>query len=200
MFESFRRRPSARRASTPQLSVNALDRRDLPSVTLSGGILTIIGTNGRDLANVSQTVPGQIRVQLIKDVTSSGFSDVESLYTSASSVTRVVFQGLGGNDYLNNATSIQTYAYGGTGNDELRAGSGNDFLYGADGVDRLYGNAGNDRLDGGADGDADFLYGGTGADTFKHEWSTYVNQNGMIVLEDIDRGQDVHAWEGDQTI
>src|SRR5262245_39850085 len=55
---------------------------------------------------------------------------------------------------------------GGQGNDSLTAGAGNDILLGGSGKDSLIGGAGNDRLDGGYDGQADYLEGGAGQDTF----------------------------------
>ncbi len=70
------------------------------------------------------------------------------------------------------------------GDDTLRGGDGNDWLYGGYGKDYLYGDGGNDFLTGNhligvdlvvADGQADELYGGAGADTFLSEWSGGVN-------------------------
>jgi Ca2+-binding RTX toxin-like protein len=68
-----------------------------------------------------------------------------------------------GNDWLE----------GGNGNDLLigddwfpQAADGNDFLLGEAGADTLYGHGGNDWLDGGLDRDADWMYGGPGADVY----------------------------------
>ena len=56
--------------------------------------------------------------------------------------------------------------YGDDGSDVLYGDDGNDTLYGGGGVDHLFGSAGDDYLDGGNDGLADYLWGGSGRDTF----------------------------------
>jgi hypothetical protein len=89
-----------------------------------------------------------------------------SFFTStfpASSVTRIRFDGLGGNDRFTNYSKVNSSARGGPDNDILRGGGGNDILKGGSGNDELHGNGGNDILRGG-DGD-DLLYGGLGGDT-----------------------------------
>jgi Ca2+-binding RTX toxin-like protein len=78
--------------------------------------------------------------------------------------------------------------WGGAGNDYIYAGTGNDFLFGGAGYDVLLGEAGNDWLDGaGAQGTADYLFGGIGADNF-----VVHNIAGATVIEDFNRA------EGDQ--
>jgi Ca2+-binding RTX toxin-like protein len=95
-------------------------------------------------------------------------------------VTKIVFQGYGGNDWFDNLTGIKSDAYGGAGLDTLLGGSavdrffggdnddyldgrlGNDFLYGDGGRDAIFGDAGVDSLFGGAD--HDWLHGGAGVD------------------------------------
>lgn len=74
-----------------------------------------------------------------------------------------------GDDWLTDVVIAGEFDLEG-GNDVLHGGDGNDTLQGWSGVDWLYGEAGDDDLDGGKDGDADFLYGGAGADQFKAEW------------------------------
>jgi Ca2+-binding RTX toxin-like protein len=70
--------------------------------------------------------------------------------------------------------------WGGVGNDYIYAGSGNDFLFGGAGYDVLLGEAGNDWLDGAsAQGTADYLFGGIGADkswfiTFREQPSSQI--------------------------
>ncbi len=54
--------------------------------------------------------------------------------------------GLGGSDYLQNNTAINSLIDGGAGADVLVGGSGNDVLFGGDGQDSLYGQAGNDFI------------------------------------------------------
>jgi Ca2+-binding RTX toxin-like protein len=85
--------------------------------------------------------------------------------------------------------------YGGAGNDALSGGYGNDALYGESGLDSLYGGAGNDYLNGGADGLADSLTGGSGADTFQGEWywDGFLRRN-------RDNPMDFNSGQGDVTL
>ncbi len=77
-------------------------------------------------------------------------------------VDSVYFVGYGGNDTFLNDTSLDTLAYGGSGNDRLTGGTGEDTLYGDGGRDNLNGRGGNDSIWAGS-GD-DYLYGGDGDD------------------------------------
>lgn len=147
-------------------------------IKLEGGVLTITGSNYDDGASV---VPSGTDVVASRGSFKSTFP--------ASSVSRIVFYGNGGNDSFSNTTNIKSEAYGGDGNDSLRGGSnadflvgglGNDSLYGNNGDDVLWGSGGHDALDGGNDDDhlkghggddylygqygEDALYGGTGTD------------------------------------
>jgi len=99
-----------------------------------------------------------------------------------------------GNDYLSGSTG-NDYLSGGAGNDTLLGYYGDDKLYGGTGYDKLFGEAGNDYLDGGADGSADYLAGGSGADKFKAEWYW----NGWS-WQNRDRPVDFSAAEGDQVV
>ena len=83
--------------------------------------------------------------------------------------------GEGDDEIVGDVGQSRIVAYGGPGNDILRAGSwvGNK-LYGGAGHDTLIGNSNNDLLDGGAGNDsitggggADTIYGGTGANVLK---------------------------------
>jgi Ca2+-binding RTX toxin-like protein len=76
------------------------------------------------------------------------------------------------------------------GNDSMYGGDGNDNLQGGSGVDSLSGGAGNDVLDGGADGYADVLNGGSGADKFKAEWYWQSVGGGFAVKKNRDQPQD----------
>jgi Ca2+-binding RTX toxin-like protein len=74
-----------------------------------------------------------------------------------------------GNDTLIGAAGSDIM-HGNAGNDLLVGHSGDDWLFGEDGLDTLAGLDGNDRLNGGADGFADVLMGGQGADEFVWVW------------------------------
>lgn len=109
-----------------------------------------------------------------------------------------------GNDTLDGGAGLWDVLYGMDGNDTLRGGAGTDYMYGGDGDDNLYGGsgrdflrgqAGDDTLDGGADGENDFLSGGTGADTFVDHYSLFF-QNFRLrrvsedTLDDYDSNED----------
>jgi Ca2+-binding RTX toxin-like protein len=81
---------------------------------------------------------------------------------SRDTVSNLVVNANGGDDFVLNSTSIAGSLWGGEGNDILRAGVSAHFLFGGAGIDDLYGNSGNDRLYGGK-GDDD-LDGGPGID------------------------------------
>lgn len=96
-----------------------------------------------------------------------------------------------GDDENVSPESTRIIAYGGRGNDILRAGSwGGNRLYGEAGNDTLYGNSNNDYLDGGA-GD-DVIYGGAGNDTI-------LGGSGSNILRG-DAGNDLIISEGQDTI
>jgi Ca2+-binding RTX toxin-like protein len=80
-------------------------------------------------------------------------------------VTKIVFQGFGGDDDFWNNTSIPCVAYGDGGDDVLIGGWGDDDLYGGAGQDYIAGRSGHDDLFGGAN--ADWVYGGSGNDYLK---------------------------------
>lgn len=110
-----------------------------------------------------------------------------------------------GSDTLKGGSANDTL-WGGAGNDSLQGRAGNDTLRGGDnddwliggyGKDYLYGDGGNDYLTGNhligvdlvvADGKADELHGGAGADTFLSEWSGGVN---------LDAPKDYWIFDGD---
>jgi Ca2+-binding RTX toxin-like protein len=92
-------------------------------------------------------------------------------------------EGGAGNDYLNGGSGNDSlsggdgndYLKGYDGNDSLEGGAGNDYLKGYDGndslvagegADKVYGGGGDDQIYANSDAETDYLYGGSGADTF----------------------------------
>ena len=145
--------------------VSAVETQD---VTVSqfviddNGFLVGAGTNSSDRV-IFQSARGGLQVRM------------GNTYFGPFSVTeRVIFYGLGGNDFIQmmpNAGLILE-AYGGTGNDTLQGSPFDDTLYGEDGDDNLQAGLGNDSLDGGngkdkIDGSAgdDWIFGGAGNDS-----------------------------------
>jgi hypothetical protein len=170
-------------------SLEVLEQRDVPTIALSNGVITIMGTSAADTATVTinnnNTPANSMDDKVVVTRTSPSQSETKSfaLWTSidfrgfqipARAVIGIVFHGLQGNDVFQNLTSIPATAYGEGGDDWLHAGSGGDVLYGGTGNDHLFGGAGKDVLDGGDDndvlvsigGNADQLFGGAGADSY----------------------------------
>ena len=129
---------------------------NLSGISLSGGVVTIVGGSGNDVASVSY---GLVRGTIV--VKRAGY---EVTYNT-SGITKIVFHGNDGDDTFTNSTSIPCEAYGNDGNDVLSGGGGADFLVGGYGQDTVRGYAGNDTVWG--SGGSDWLYGGEGNDLVK---------------------------------
>jgi Ca2+-binding RTX toxin-like protein len=236
MFSLFRR-SSARTvpATRTRLGVEALDRRDLPSVSLSGTTLTITGGSNEDVVDVDYA--GAFVLVRVSEQQGGSPVGLGTLipYTTGQ-VQKIVFIGNGDDDRITNSTSIPTtffggsgdnyaslgsgddYVVGGIGDDTFYGGFGDDTIYGGSGDDRLYGNwgddklyggggydvlhglSGNDYLDGGDDGIADYLLGGTGADTFKDEFFLIYDPVHGFESGNRDKPQDFNYADGDQVI
>jgi len=102
--------------------------------------------------------------------------------------------GLAGNDQLWGSDGNDILS-GGDGNDFLSGDWGNDSLHGGLGFDQLYGGGDNDFLDGGADGIADYLNGGAGADRFKGEW--VIDSPFYLHYKNLDAPADFNLTQGD---
>jgi Ca2+-binding RTX toxin-like protein len=164
-----------------RLSLESLSSRALPSASLVNGILTVDGTEGRDVIVVRQFGDRlSVRGQTI-DVNGTPMP-----FVSAATVSRVDVNALGGNDSIflgsvRPATSVDAGAgndavsggrgddtlNGGAGDDRLTGNGGNDHLMGETGEDRLTGNAGDDRLSG--DDGNDTISGGSDDDVLMGE-------------------------------
>jgi Ca2+-binding RTX toxin-like protein len=201
------------RAFKPQ--VEGLEDRSVPAAVLSGGDLVILQSIGNDSAIVSNARVGffpQIKVQETVD---GVIQPVK--YFNAFQVSRIVYLGGSGEDYFQNLSSVRAAAYGGEGEDSLNGGSnadalhgeggkdslngggGGDQLFGGGGLDYLDGAEGNDYLNGGADGYADELTGGAGADTFEAE-PYYPPYSPFYLPSNRDDPQDFSAYEGDKVV
>jgi uncharacterized protein YbaR (Trm112 family) len=143
-----------------------LERRDLMAAYVDGpGQLVVEGASNGDFATVEQvaTTAGSSYRVILNDT-------VQLFPTSLVRSGKVIFRGYNGADRFDNLTALQTWAYGGEGNDTLSGGAvtdylyggGDDELYGRGGNDRLYGEGANDRLHG--QGGSDRLFGSTGND------------------------------------
>lgn len=162
------------RSKSIRLNCEVLSERSLPSITLSGGLLQVIGTSGSDVIQVTKS-GDQIRVQISSTGETQSFNS--SLITGldircgsgddrvsvVSSITAdAVVRGSGGNDVLVGGSGDDNLA-GGSGRDTLRGRGGDDILNGHDDDDICDGGTGNDHCHGGRGNDD--LRGGDGDDS-----------------------------------
>lgn len=87
--------------------------------------------------------------------------------------SRIVVYGLGGDDDIESTGcfAVQTWMFGGDGDDRLKGGKGANVLLGGDGNDQLYGGGGTDILIGGKGRDK--LNAGSGSDLLIGGWTDY---------------------------
>src|SRR4051794_38855132 len=157
--------------------IQTLEQRRLLSFSVSNGVLTVNGSAGPD------------HIQVRKDganltILENGVSHT----TPAAAVSKIVINGLGGNDELGLAgwaghgIALPTTLNGGDGNDRLLGGDGNDVLNGG---------GGNDSLNGGPHGH-DSFHGGAGRDAV-----TYAGRGASLTLTIDDVANDGATGEGD---
>ena len=154
--------------------IETLEDRVLLAATysLSGGVLTIKGTNATESIIVQGNPSLAVQVGVI-DLTAH--KPLLSKLLIKPTIKKVVIYGFGGDDVIADTMAILTSSHtakltttplwvdGGPGNDEITGGGGNDTLLGGVGNDTLDGSLGNDSLNGGAGND--HLEGGAGNDT-----------------------------------
>lgn len=164
----------------PRLSLEPLDRRDVPAtLTLSGGVLTIEGTSSAEYVSVSSvTATWNTKVRVTTPPHDGLLGTIFEQQYAPGTVQKVVFNGGHGDDSFTCSTSIPCTVDGGYGNDTITGGAGNDtitggpdqpfvsdndVIHGGGGSDTIHGGAGQDRIYG--DGGNDWLYGDVGHDT-----------------------------------
>ena len=135
--------------------LETLESRRLLSFTVAGETLTVTGTANPDQILIRKDGANLTIVQ----------NGVNST-TPAAPLTKIVVNGLGGNDRLalavgaTNGITLPSTLNGGDGNDELLGGDGNDVLSGGNGNDNMNGGPkGKDVFNGGAGRDR-VSYGG----------------------------------------
>ncbi|MEZ6032437.1 MAG: FG-GAP-like repeat-containing protein [Planctomycetaceae bacterium] len=125
--------------------------------SFSAGVLTVTGSSLDDTIIVSNAA-GTIRIDANGSAVDTGLT--------IASVTRVIVNGLGGNDTLtldnSLGASLPGTLNGGTGNDVLVGGLGDDTLTGGPGTDSSDGGGGDDYLT--IDNDDTGVIGGAGYD------------------------------------
>ncbi len=138
------------------LSVERLDDRVMPSITMANGVVTVTGSDAADGVNIAIAV---VNGQIVNQVTHwvDGVT-VEVANIPWGAATKFVVDLKGGNDTYYNSSYV---------GDEVHGGAGNDMLMGGPGGGELYGDAGDDWLDPGNcvyTGKETYLDGGAGAD------------------------------------
>ncbi|MCB1501414.1 MAG: autotransporter-associated beta strand repeat-containing protein, partial [Bauldia sp.] len=133
-------------------------------VVLTAIQAVIIGTDGKDRVNGSNTVYGQLPATKGADI----------------------IKGKGGDDTLSGIAG-DDLIYGNGADDSLRGKADNDTLYGGKGKDSLKGGAGDDILDGGPGRDK--LTGGSDDDTFV--FSKKLKSSSIDTITDFGKGDDV---------
>lgn len=151
---------SGNHSNRARLSLESLDRRDVPSATAAfqGQLLVITGDAGKDVVvvqdvgdKVQVTVNGQ-SLPLIPHSSLQGVvflgGDGDDVFVNASSVMGIAAGGKGDDVLLGLSKSTNLFD-GNEGNDTLVGGSGDDYLLGSSGDDVLYGGQGHDVVSGG---------------------------------------------------
>ena len=125
----------------------------------ASGLLTAIGSSGKDTIKFSRDAAGNI-------LTDDGTVTVLGGTPTVANTNLIEAFGQAGDDTITldetNGALPAAQLFGGDGNDTITSGSGNDLLFGQSGSDTLLGGGGNDQLFGG-DGN-DVLTGGSGND------------------------------------
>jgi len=132
--------------------IEQLEGRRLLSTSVSGGTLTVTGTDSADNIVITQ----QKKSLLVRE------GSHVSRFTKSDNIRRILVSALGGNDRIKITVKLAATVDGGDGNDLIQGGAGNDQLTGGNGNDRILGNGGNDSISG--DAGRDNLFGGAGDD------------------------------------
>jgi len=123
-----------------KLLCETLEDRAVPATAnLTNGVLTIFGSSGQDNIDISQ---------------SNGLLTVSGISQSynASQIRAVVVDTGDDADTItvNPNVTIETFLFGGSGNDTIQGGSGRNHIYGGNGNDVLRGGSSSDEVFGGA--------------------------------------------------
>ena len=202
-------------------SLESLESRQMMSASLYAGTLTVNGSAGNDLMQVSlSTGPLYNTINVIENGVTTGTFNSASvstirMYGNAGSDTLAVGGGIGGvylnggdgNDALYGGNGADTldgwngddYISGGAGNDYLYGFNGNDNINAGDGNDCVFGEAGSDTITGGLGNDS--LYGGNDNDYF-FAWdgsNDYIDGGAGWDTAQIDKREWWEPWASNDT-
>ncbi|WP_182881055.1 MULTISPECIES: calcium-binding protein [unclassified Microbispora] len=127
---------------------------DVITVHVSGSTVFIVGTPGKDVINIT-SLAGKVSVGVDTSVTAGAGCVkkgplVVDCTGTGSGILFIEASTIGGDDSVNNQTSLQSSILGGSGVDRLTGGPGRDALNGGSGDDILNGNGGIDTANGAA--------------------------------------------------
>ncbi len=141
---------------------------------LIGNVLYVVGTNGCDIAIITQcnsqiaviatfnqNNPMYFNAADVMEINVRLRDGADIVVTTPNVTKKMTIDGGSGNDLLTGGGG-SNLIMGGTGNDALYGGGDDDVLLGGDGNDDLFGSGGNDVLVGGSG--QDILNGGAGRD------------------------------------
>ncbi|MGB7159551.1 MAG: CAP domain-containing protein [Tepidisphaeraceae bacterium] len=174
------------------LTVNGTGGNDAVALSVSGATLTATRNGISQMFTASSVTSIQVLLGAGADSLTVG-AGIGAVYADGGEGDDHLIGGAG-NDTLTGGAG-KDKVFGGLGDDRLNGNGGHDKLFGEEGKDRLYGGLGYDTLDGGAhvdriwgdggldtlfgqggndllyalDGEADFLAGGSGADTAQRD-------------------------------
>ena len=148
------RKHTGHRSDSPLGFERLEDRSMLAAVTLSGGIIFVVGDNTADEVTITENDSQEIVVQV---------NNLEPAVFSEHLVGQIIVWGRDGNDTIENSTHKFSELFGQSGNDQLIGGFVTDSISGGDGNDTIIGRGFDDLLLGGYGNDT--LVGGTGNDT-----------------------------------
>lgn len=130
------------------------DRNLLATVSLTDGVIHVVGNDTDDRITITTTENRDIRVRVN--------NEINELFPDES-VSQIVVWGRDGDDYIENSTHKFSEQFGQAGDDELIGGYVADSISGGEGNDTISGRGQDDLLLGGA-GD-DNILGGSGDDS-----------------------------------
>lgn len=134
-------------------NLELLEDRCTPTAHLVHGVLTVFGTGGNDLIQVSQlgnqlSVGGQtFDASSVQQVVIDAGDGDDTISISPTVRAEVWAFGRGGNDYLVGGGG-KNHLYGGTGNDTITGGSAADILDGGPGINTVRSHTGQVRVSG----------------------------------------------------
>jgi hypothetical protein len=144
----------------PKPVLEVLERRQMLSISVNSGIVSVIGSSAYDhvLVSVVPTNHKQIRVNLNGEVQAFAKASLKGIKIDTAGGRDIIIV-----DQSNGAVNVPMTISGGAGADYIIGGSGNDEINGGGGKDRINAGAGDDSVSGGAS--RDLIAGSAGNDT-----------------------------------